>query len=157
MRYALTAVLLAATMIVPAGGQPAPPTITEMDYNVFEFPAKHRAGWKALRRSLPSSLKSVPWIYDLKRKATTGRVVKVMVRGRVHYGGMACKPLDCADNVFAFLVAEDGSNVVALMRATRPVAASPYDYYAPPGTIPRIQVVGQPNAEELAVLNALAM
>jgi hypothetical protein len=155
------AVASPAAPVLPAVGGPGndgvvPPTITDMDYNVFEFPKKHPTGWKALRRSLPSSLKSVPWIYDLERKATTGPVVKVMVRGRVHYGGTTCKPHDCADNVFAFLVAEDGSNVVAVMRATRPVAASPRDYYAPPGTIPRTQVVGQPNAEELAVLNRMS-
>jgi hypothetical protein len=129
MKRALIAAAMLLSTFVPASAQ------SKMDYGMDEFPKRHPVSWVALRRALPTSLKKVPWIYDLHRAAVTSYVYKVTTRGKVHYGGTACKPHDCGDNGIAFLVAEDGSNVVALVRTSNQV--------------------GRPNDEEFAILYKL--
>lgn len=76
----------------------------------------HPSALAALRRTLPSVLQSTDWVYNL-RDVEEG-VTKLDRNGTQYLLGWVCKPHDCADNQFAFLVAADGSRAVSGIKSS---------------------------------------
>jgi Inhibitor of vertebrate lysozyme (Ivy) len=60
-------------------------------------------------------LKSVEWIYDLQGVASPFQTIEW--KGKTYRGGSVCKPHDCGDNMFVFLVALDGSRAIATLKS----------------------------------------
>ncbi len=81
----------------------------------WDLAKKHPQAAAALQKILPSRLRSVAWVYRLN--GTASEMTTVTVQNKPSLGGMVCKPHDCGDNKFAFLVAVDGSHAAAALRS----------------------------------------
>jgi hypothetical protein len=128
--------LLSLTVLVasPAGAQ------TELKEHAYELPKVNPAAMRTLRGELPSRLKSVPWIYDLKGVGMP--MIGVTLSGQPYLGGLMCQPHDCGDNKFAYLVTRDGKRAVGLVRSVN---------------VPNAKrlLIGGPRPDEVAMLEKL--
>jgi len=123
----LSALLLAGAAPAAAG-----------DLYPHELRARAPALHRALAASLPSAREARDWLPRLD--GTGGPLARVTLDGRDWYAGYVCRPHDCRDNRFVFLVAADGSSAAGLLRLTREGGAA------------RLAATGRPGAEAAADL-----
>lgn len=109
-----------APYLKPGPTTPAKSSIVSLgpalpDY-AYQLPEKFPQDMTVLRSIIPDGLKSVEWIYDLSGVASPLRTIEW--NGKSYRGGSVCKPHDCADNMFVFLVALDGSRAIATLKSS---------------------------------------
>jgi hypothetical protein len=134
--------LLLLTLLVSASPVAAQTAITTLEQHAYELDKVSPAAFRALQRALPASVKSVPWIYRLRGVA--GLMAAARLGGQPYLGGNVCKPHDCADNKFAYLVTRDGTRALGLIKSDSVRGASNL-------------VIGSPTPEERAVLDGLLL
>lgn len=81
----------------------------------FDIKAKHARALAGYQKILPPIYKKSSWAYNLDGTASPFTVVQNS--GKRCLLGAVCKPHDCGDNQLAFLIAEDGTMAVALVRS----------------------------------------
>jgi len=80
----------------------------------FELAKERPQALAALQRILPPNYTDTPWVYNLA--ATSGPIFEITRNGTSYLTGEVCKPHDCRDNLFGFIVAGNGSRAVAATR-----------------------------------------
>jgi hypothetical protein len=75
----------------------------------------NRAAYVALRKIILPQFRTKDWIYNLEGVETQITTVSVGPGSSWYLYGSVCKPHDCGDNNFAFLVETSGSRAVALL------------------------------------------
>ena len=114
LRHALGVGILVAGLLLCAEISVQAASSGTPDYP-WDLRRKMPVHYQAYLKILPARLKRTAWF---GRFDGTGMPVeRVMVDGKVYFGGGICKPHECADNYLTFLVAADGSWAVAMMKA----------------------------------------
>jgi hypothetical protein len=90
----------------------APPRIADYPWNLEK---SNPTAIHALRRIIPVQFSSVDWVYNLNG---TAEELTAVTRGSATYiAGWICKPHDCGDNKFTFLISTDGSRAIGLVKS----------------------------------------
>lgn len=82
----------------------------------FDLKTRHPKALAAYKKIVPAKYRKMAWIASLD--GTAGPMNPVKDAGKKCLAGSVCWPHNCGGNQVAFLVAEDGSVAVALLRST---------------------------------------
>lgn len=104
----------------------------------FDMKTRHPKALAAYKKIVPAKYKKMAWIASLN--GTAGPMRWVKDSGKTCLTGSVCWPHNCGGNQVAFLIAEDGSLAVALLRSA--------DL-----TDGKDVLFGKPTPEQLAILN----
>lgn len=79
-----------------------------------ELASTNPAAFAAYQQLLPSELRSVGWVYQLRGNAPPLQISDV--EGKSSIKGVACNPQDCTNDKVSYVIAADGSEAVAAVK-----------------------------------------
>ena len=114
LKRALSAGFVVAGLLLGAGisVQAASPGMPDYPWDLRKKMPSH---YQSYLKILPARLRRTAWFGRFE--GTGMPVERVTVDSRVYFAGGICKPRECADNYLTFLIATDGSQAVAMVKA----------------------------------------
>ncbi len=104
----------------------------------FDMKKKYPKAFAAFQKIVPVKFKKEVWVSRLD--GTAGPMSATQCGGKTCLTGSVCQPHDCGDNQLAFVIAEDGSTAVGLLRSANLTQGKDV-------------ILGKPDAAQLALLS----